>query len=226
MSEALPIDLTTDSLAVACKAAGDPLRMNILRLLGQGAFGVLELSQIFGIKQSGMSHHLKVMARAGIVSAQREGNSIFYRRPFVAGQDALSQWLRETFKVLDRLPPDAETAQAVAGVLNERTRACAEFFARHADDFREQQDLIASHEQYGQALETLLASLSPGDTAVEIGPGEGAFLKPLRKSKQFSPCSSREAVSPASSETFSSFSRSQKSPALFSMSGEISMPVT
>ena len=179
MSEALPIDLTTDSLAAACKAAGDPLRMNILRLLGQGAFGVLELSQIFGIKQSGMSHHLKVMAKAGIVSAQREGNSIFYRRPFVAGQDALSQWLRETFKVLDRLPPDAETAQAVAEVLNERTRACAEFFARHADDFREQQDLIASHEQYGLALETLLASLSPGDTAVEIGPGEGAFLKPL-----------------------------------------------
>ena len=35
------------------------------------------------------------------------------------------------------------------------------------------------HEQYGQALETLLASLPPADTAVEIGPGEGAFLKPL-----------------------------------------------
>ncbi len=179
MTEAPPVLTSTDHIAAACKAAGDPLRMNILRLLGQGAFGVLELSQIFGIKQSGMSHHLKVMSQAGIVSAQREGNSIFYRRPFVAGQDALSQWLRETFKVLDRMPPDAGTAQAVADVLNERTRACAEFFARHADDFREQQDLIASHEQYGQALETLLASLPSAQTALEIGPGEGAFLKPL-----------------------------------------------
>ena len=72
MTEAPPVLTSTDHIAAACKAAGDPLRMNILRLLGQGAFGVLELSQIFGIKQSGMSHHLKVMARAVIVSAQRE----------------------------------------------------------------------------------------------------------------------------------------------------------
>ena len=173
------VSQSAESFAAACKAAGDPLRMNILKLLGQGAFGVLELSQIFGIKQSGMSHHLKVMVQAGIVSAQREGNSIFYRRPFVAGQDAFSQWLRETFRALDRLPADETVSKHVAEVLSERARACTEFFARHADDFREQQDLIASHEQYGQALETLLASLPPADTAVEIGPGEGAFLKPL-----------------------------------------------
>ena len=181
MNHAAPALLTPVSLAAACKAAGDPLRMNILKLLGQGAFGVLELSQIFGIKQSGMSHHLKVMAQAGIVSAQREVNSIFYRRPFVAGQDSFSQWLRETFRVLDRLPLDADVMQGVTRVLGERGQACADFFARHADDFREQQDLIASHEQYGQALETLLATLNPAstDAALEIGPGEGAFLKPL-----------------------------------------------
>ncbi len=63
-----------------CKAGGDPLRLNILRALANDSFGVLELAQIFAIGQSGMSHHLKVLAQAGLVATRREGNAIFYRR--------------------------------------------------------------------------------------------------------------------------------------------------
>ena len=72
-----PSVVSLSQLALAAKAAGDPLRMSVLKLLGQGAFGVLELCQIFDIKQSSMSHHLKVLSQAGLVSNQREGNSIF-----------------------------------------------------------------------------------------------------------------------------------------------------
>ncbi|MDP1109365.1 hypothetical protein Q6289_30965, partial [Klebsiella pneumoniae] len=36
--------------------------------------------QIFAIGQSGMSHHLKVLAQADLVATRREGNAIFYRR--------------------------------------------------------------------------------------------------------------------------------------------------
>jgi len=69
-----------DELAALCKAGGDPLRLNVLRALANDSFGVLELAQIFGIGQSGMSHHLKVLAQAGLVATRREGNAIFYRR--------------------------------------------------------------------------------------------------------------------------------------------------
>ncbi|MEC8105027.1 MAG: metalloregulator ArsR/SmtB family transcription factor [Pseudomonadota bacterium] len=172
--------LTLTNLAHAAKAAGDPLRMSILKLLGQGAFGVLEICQIFDIKQSSMSHHLKVLAKAGLVSAQREGNSIFYRRPLSTGGNAFSQWLRALFDGIDACSDDAADQNAVHAVMSERAQACAEFFARHADDFREQQDLIASYEQYGDALATILDSFATqaerSGYALEVGPGEGAFL--------------------------------------------------
>jgi ArsR family transcriptional regulator len=69
-----------DALATYTNASADPLRLNILRILGEGSFGVLELCQLFEIKQSSMSHHLKILASAGLVTTRREGNSIFYRR--------------------------------------------------------------------------------------------------------------------------------------------------
>lgn len=188
MNDPTTHDLTLARLALASKAAGDPLRMGVMKLLGQGAFGVLELCQIFDIKQSSMSHHLKVLSQAGLVSNQREGNSIFYRRPLNTGDDAFSNWLRNLFRTMDAAHDDVDLSPAVSGVLAERAEACAGFFARHADDFREQQDLIASYEQYGDALATILDSLGyrPGQGsnsgyALEIGPGEGAFLQPLSK---------------------------------------------
>ena len=181
-----PSVVSLSQLALAAKAAGDPLRMSVLKLLGQGAFGVLELCQIFDIKQSSMSHHLKVLSQAGLVSSQREGNSIFYRRPLNTGNDTFSVWLRELFRAIDSSLDESDISAAVDGVLAERAEACAGFFARHADDFREQQDLIASYEQYGDALATILDSLGylPGSNgnsgyALEIGPGEGAFLQTL-----------------------------------------------
>jgi ArsR family transcriptional regulator len=48
--------------------------------LQQNAYGVLELCQIFDIRQSAMSHHLKILANAGLVATRREGTTIFYRR--------------------------------------------------------------------------------------------------------------------------------------------------
>lgn len=176
-------DLTIDQLAAANKAAGDPLRLSILRLLEQGAFGVMELSLIFDTKQSGMSHHLKVLAQAGLVNAQREGNSIFYRRPLLTGSQSFNLWLQGLFRTLDAAPLAAEIVQRVSDVMAERANACAEFFARHADDFREQQDLIASYEHYATALSNILNSLklSTDARALEIGPGEGAFLPELAK---------------------------------------------
>ena len=181
-----PAGFGIGELAQASKAAGDPLRLHILQLLGQGAFGVLELCQVFDIKQPSLSHHLKVLAQAGLVSTQREGNSIFYRRPLLTADDTRSHWLKALFKAVDAAQADFSVQSAVAQVLSARAEACAEFFARHAQEFKEQQDLIASHDQYGDALTALLGSLSNSrlsgqGQALEIGPGEGAFLPALAR---------------------------------------------
>jgi len=56
------------------KAISDPTRLTVLQVLGTGAYGVLELSEMLDVKQSGMSHHLKVLRKAGWVEKRRQLN--------------------------------------------------------------------------------------------------------------------------------------------------------
>src|SRR5690606_35795755 len=83
-SLALVASSSSEQLAAFLKAAGEQLRLDILRVPRMDSFSVQGLAQSSVMRQSGMSHHLKVLASAGLVSARREGNSIFYRRSLAA----------------------------------------------------------------------------------------------------------------------------------------------
>lgn len=170
-----------DALAAHTKACADPLRLNILRILSEGSFGVLELCQLFEIKQSSMSHHLKILANAGLVTTRREGNSIFYRRSLLHPNNAWFELTQILFASLDQLVLAEAINQRLQGLYQERAENSHEFFTKHASEFHQKQDLIASHEQYGETLEDLVATLNlqQASTALEIGPGEGALLPTL-----------------------------------------------
>ena len=84
-------------MAQLCKALADSLRLEILRLLRTESFGVLEICRAVEIRQSALSHHLKVLANAGLVSTRREGNSIFYRRALISSSDALPEFKQSAF---------------------------------------------------------------------------------------------------------------------------------
>lgn len=165
-----------DNLAALCKAGGDPLRLNVLRALANDSFGVLELAQIFAIGQSGMSHHLKVLSQAGLVATRREGNAIFYRRALPQG--ALHNALLDEVDEL-QLPSDVQAR--IAAVHTQRAAASREYFARSADKFQAQQDLIAGLPQYRDSVLALLDALhfAPTTRALEVGPGDGGFLPEL-----------------------------------------------
>jgi ArsR family transcriptional regulator len=172
-----------DDLAALCKAGGDSLRLNVLRALANDSFGVLELAQIFAIGQSGMSHHLKVLAQAELVATRREGNAIFYRRALPhTGQPGgrLHAALLEEVDTLI-LPDDVQSR--IGLVHRQRANASQDFFARTAEKFRAQQDLIAGLAQYQDGLLSLLDKLSfrPQATAMEVGPGDGGFLPELAR---------------------------------------------
>ncbi|WP_047306458.1 ArsR/SmtB family transcription factor [Pseudomonas fluorescens] len=172
-----------DELAALCKAGGDPLRLNVLRALSNDSFGVLELAQIFAIGQSGMSHHLKVLAQASLVATRREGNAIFYRRALphteLLGGKLHATLLDEVDQV--RLPQDVQ--KRIGLVHRQRAAASQDFFSRVADKFRAQQDLIAGLPQYRDSVLALLDKLSFNSmaTAIEVGPGDGGFLPDLAR---------------------------------------------
>lgn len=176
-------DDTCELLAAVCKAAGDALRLRVLRVLAHDSFGVLELAQIFAIGQSGMSHHLKVLAQAGLVATRREGNAIFYRRALPQPDRTGGALHIALLDEVDRLELPAPVQDGVCRVHEQRAAASHEFFVRMAEKFQAQQDLIAGLPQYGDSVLALLDTLSWPEkaTALEIGPGDGSFLPELAR---------------------------------------------
>ncbi|RRV04862.1 methyltransferase domain-containing protein [Pseudomonas sp. v388] len=172
-----------DDLSALCKAGGDPLRLNVLRALANDSFGVLELAQIFAIGQSGMSHHLKVLAQAELVATRREGNAIFYRRALPHTQRPGGRLHAALLEEIDTLTLPGDVLERIDVVHRQRALASQDFFARTAEKFRAQQDLIAGLAQYRESLLSLLDKLSFGQaaTALEVGPGDGGFLPELAR---------------------------------------------
>lgn len=174
-------DGESEALLALCKASADPLRLNILRVLSKDSYGVLELCQILDCKQSGMSHHLKILAKAGLVTTRREGNSIYYRRSLQSDSDSLTELQRSLFHSVDQLTLNNSIEQHIEMVQGERAERSKEFFAENADKFQQQQEQVADYSLYGShALELLTRTIEPSEaTVLEVGPGEGAFLAEL-----------------------------------------------
>ncbi|MFT5692217.1 MAG: ubiquinone/menaquinone biosynthesis C-methylase UbiE [Oceanicoccus sp.] len=179
----------TDSgtLLLVCKACADQLRLDILQVLSNDSFGVLELCSIFDTKQSGMSHHLKILANADLVITRREGNSIFYRRSYQQeshSPDAALNTLQFALHgAIDQRPLSIEIQERVNLVQEERAARSRAFFSENAKKFRQQHEQIADYALYGPNARELLdkylkRGLSAG-VALEVGPGEGVFLSEL-----------------------------------------------
>ena len=65
-------------LADLFKVFGDPTRVRILFALFQQETCVQEIANRLGMTQSAISHQLRILKQARLVSSRREGKSIFY----------------------------------------------------------------------------------------------------------------------------------------------------
>lgn len=170
-----------DSLALLTKAASDPLRLEVLRVLHNKAYGVLELCHILDVKQSALSHHLKILAQAELVSTRREGNSIFYRRQSLDNKDPLHLLQQVLFSSIDAQPLAAAINARIQQIQQDRAASSASFFRQHADSFEQQQERIATYSVYGHGVMDLLrkSALKNFNCALEVGSGNGEFLAEL-----------------------------------------------
>ncbi|WP_077078926.1 ArsR/SmtB family transcription factor [Mycobacterium numidiamassiliense] len=60
------------------KTLGHPARIRILELLVTGDKSVAELLPEVGVESSNLSQQLGILRRAGVVDAQRDGNTMIY----------------------------------------------------------------------------------------------------------------------------------------------------
>lgn len=73
---------TAEELAALLKAVADPARLQILALLRslpQCEACVCDLTEPLRLSQSTVSHHLKVLSKAGLVAAEKRGYWTWYR---------------------------------------------------------------------------------------------------------------------------------------------------
>jgi arsenate reductase/ArsR family transcriptional regulator len=83
------------NLELALKAAGDPTRARILKLLEAGPLCVCQIQAVLGLAPSTVSKHLTTLKIAGLAEDRRDGRWIHYtlttagRNPYAAGVLAL-----------------------------------------------------------------------------------------------------------------------------------------
>ena len=65
-------------LEAALKAAGDPTRTRILKLLEGGGLCVCQVQAVLGLAPSTVSKHLAILKGAGLVEDRRDGRWIHY----------------------------------------------------------------------------------------------------------------------------------------------------
>ena len=65
-------------LAELFKVFGDSTRIRILFVLFEAEVCVCDLAEVLHMTQSAVSHQLKILKQAKLVSARREGKSVFY----------------------------------------------------------------------------------------------------------------------------------------------------
>ncbi|MBT6351141.1 MAG: metalloregulator ArsR/SmtB family transcription factor [Halieaceae bacterium] len=170
---------THEPLHALFSAAGHPLRMGILRVLKAESFSVSELCDLFSMRQSALSHHLKILADANLLSRRREGTATFYRRQLPEGQH---ENLRQTmFDDIDQEPLGHDLVLGRQRVQCQREQHSATFFREHGEQFKRHQESIASWEDYSRATLHLLdrAGSFRDNKILEVGPGDGRLLPAL-----------------------------------------------
>jgi ArsR family transcriptional regulator, arsenate/arsenite/antimonite-responsive transcriptional repressor len=93
-SVGLDISLDAERIAGVAKALSEPLRVQILDVLRRSEEAVCqcELIALFDIRQSLLSHHMKKLADAGLVTVERRHKWAYYSVPSDAFEE-LSAWL-------------------------------------------------------------------------------------------------------------------------------------
>lgn len=70
---------TLDSTAEILRLLGQPIRLQILLVVGQDEVCVCHLEAITGLRQAAISQHLMGLRKAGLVLARRKGRFMYYR---------------------------------------------------------------------------------------------------------------------------------------------------
>ncbi len=74
----IPAENTLNELADFFKVFGDLTRIKIIYALGVSEMCVSDISVLFNMQQSTVSHQLRILKRTRLVKHRREGKAVYY----------------------------------------------------------------------------------------------------------------------------------------------------
>lgn len=153
------------------KALSDSCRIRLVAILLSGEFTVQELTAIIGTGQSRISHHLKSLNSAGLLSVKRQGTWSYYR---ISETNEFFLSILDAVKLaIERIPDRESDMAAVAGVLDARRIKSQDFFNSHARQWDELSRRLLPLPDYHKLL---LQEVPAGRKLLEIGVGTGELL--------------------------------------------------
>ena len=111
-----------DAVTGVLKAAGEPSRLRILKVLEEGELCACHLVDLLGFAQPTVSRHLSILRTAGLVTERKDGRWTYYRLPKGTG------FTRRILRAIRDWKDDEPT------VLNDRER-CRQFRETPVSEF-------------------------------------------------------------------------------------------
>ncbi|MEG0733381.1 MAG: metalloregulator ArsR/SmtB family transcription factor [Vagococcus sp.] len=87
-----------EKISLVLKAMADPKRIKIVDLLSDGTMCACEVLEHFDFTQPTLSHHMKVLETAGIISVNKESKWYYY----TLREDFVSEFMSTMTKILDK----------------------------------------------------------------------------------------------------------------------------
>ncbi len=163
-----------DDIVGRLRAAAEPTRLRILRLLQGGEFNVKDLTHLLGQSQPRVSRHIKLLADAGLIERYQEGSWVFVRN---SSDPSTREFTVNALAMIDaddaHIVRDAGRAEQIR---QKRALAAQSYF----DENAAQWDRIRSLHVPEQEVEAaMLAALAPDsfELLLDLGTGTGRILE-------------------------------------------------
>ena len=167
-----------EDIVVLLKAAAEPTRLRILRLLLNGEFNVKDLTQLLGQSQPRVSRHIRLLAEAGLIERYQEGSWVFVRGP---ADVSVRKFLNSALSMIAASDPQILRDSGRAGQIRAKRAATAQaYFDENAAEWDR---IRALHIAERDVEEAILDALGPGpyDLLLDLGTGTGRILELARE---------------------------------------------
>jgi len=97
--EMMPSEEMISGVADALKQLGDPSRLRIFWLLCHTEECVIDIASIVNMTSPAVSHHLRLLKTAGLITSRRSGKEMFYK----AADTLLAQTVHSTIEKIGEI---------------------------------------------------------------------------------------------------------------------------